>query len=303
MNTQSNTADIVLIGHFAKDKIVYRGETVTSSGGAVYYAGMALARLGWRVAVVTRLHPNDFPLLDEVKQAGVQVFARPAPATSGIENTYTTADMDRRTCKPLAFAGPFRVQDIPAITARTWIICPIIAGEVDMAVLERVRAAANVQAAGTHNRGVLALDIQGFVRVPVGDDLVYRDWPQQAEGLALVDVLKVDQAEAEHVTGQSDIHTAMRQLAAFGPKEILLTNAAGVNVYAGGQFYHAPFTARQIKGRTGRGDTCFSTYLARRQTADAGEACRFSAAATSLKMEKPGPFSGALADVETRLLM
>ena len=93
----------------------------------------------------------------------------------------------------------------------------------------------------------------------------------------------------------------MQRLAAYGPKEILLTNAAGVNVYAGGQFYDAPFTARAIKGRTGRGDTCFSTYLAKRQSADPGEACRFAAAATSLKMEKPGPFSGTLADVLERM--
>src|SRR5512137_362109 len=93
----------------------------------------------------------------------------------------------------------------------------------------------------------------------------------------------------------------MRRLAAYGPKEILLTNAAGVNVYSGGAFYHGPFTARVIKGRTGRGDTCFSSYLAKRQSAGAGEACRFAAAVTSLKMEKPGPYSGTMADALARV--
>jgi sugar/nucleoside kinase (ribokinase family) len=298
MPARTTNFELVLIGHFAKDKIVYQGQIETSSGGAVYYAGMALARLGWRVAVMTRLHPDDFDRLDEMKEAGVRVFAQAAPATSGIENTYTTADMDRRTCKPLSFAGPFRVEDIPAITARTWIVGPIIAGEVDMAMLKALRAAA-VDA--SHQPAVLALDIQGFVRVPEGHDLVYKNWPQMKEGLALVDVLKVDHAEAEHLTGQTDIKTAMLRLAAFGPKEILLTNAAGVTVYAGGQIYHAPFTARVIKGRTGRGDTCFSTYLAKRQSADPAEACCFAAAVTSLKMEKAGPFSGTLADVNARL--
>ena len=285
--------DIVLIGHFAKDRIVYQGKTETSSGGAVYYAGMALARLGWSAAIVTRLHKDDFPRLDEMKQAGVTVFAKAAPATSGIENTYTTADMDRRICKPLAFAGPFRAADMPDVTAHTWIVGPIIAGEVNMAVLKALKK--------IKGRAVLALDIQGFVRVPVGDDLVYRDWPQQAEGLALVDVLKVDHAEAEHLTGQTDIAAALPRLAALGPKEILLTSAAGVYVYSGNRVHHAPFTARVIRGRTGRGDTCFSSYLAKRQTADPAEACRFAAAVTSLKMEKPGPFSGTLADVQERL--
>lgn len=294
--TTSFDFDVVLIGHFAKDRIVYQGKTETSSGGAVYYAGMALARLGWRTAIVTRLHKDDFPRLDEMKQAGVTVFATAAPATSGIENTYTTPDMDRRICKPLSFAGPFSVADMPAVSARTWIVGPIIAGEVDIPVLKTLRALMT-----NTGRGTLALDIQGFVRVPVDGDLVYRDWPQQAEGLALIDVLKVDHAEAEHLTGETDIAAALPRLAALGPQEILLTSAMGVYVYSGGRTFHAPFTARAIKGRTGRGDTCFSSYLAKRQTAGPAEACRFAAAVTSLKMEKPGPFSGTLADVEQRL--
>ena len=284
--------DIVMIGHFAKDKIVYQGETRTSSGGSVYFAGVALARLGWRVAVMTRLHLDDFPLLDELRSAGVTVFAQPAPATSGIENTYLTPDMDRRLCKPLAFAGPFKIADIPNITARSWIVGPIIAGEVDLPFLKALAG-----------RGALALDIQGFVRVPVGNDLVFRDWSQKDEGLALVNMLKVDHAEAESLTGLTDVPAALQRLAAYGPKEILLTRASGCSVYADGEVYSAPFTSRRLLGRTGRGDTCFSSYIARRLTASPAESCRFAAAVTSIKMEEPGPFSGTLDDVEARMAL
>ena len=77
------------------------------SGGAVYYGAIALRRLGVRVAVVTRLYPDDLPFLDELSQEGVQVFVTPAPATSGIANYYSSADMERRICKPLGFAGAF----------------------------------------------------------------------------------------------------------------------------------------------------------------------------------------------------
>lgn len=278
--------DVLFIGHFAKDRNIYLGREEIASGGSVYYGALALARLGWRVAVMTRLHPNDFPRLDALKQAGIQVFAQAAPATSGIENTYTTADMDRRTCKPLAFAGPFRIADIPAISAHVWLVGPILAGEVDLDFLKAL-----------HGRGTLALDIQGFVRVPQGNDLVFNDWEQKEEGLKLVDVLKVDRAEAEALTGLDDARAAMARLAAWGPKEVLLTQSSGVTVLTGGRFYEAPFTPRQLLGRTGRGDTCFSSYLARRLTTDAGEACRFAAAVTSRKLETPGPFAGAPADV------
>ena len=106
--TLSPDVDIMMIGHFAKDRLVVDGVSETASGGAVYYGSVALRRIGLRVAVVTRLHPNDFVLLDELKQEGIQVFATAAPETSGVENIYNSADMERRICKLMAFAGPFR---------------------------------------------------------------------------------------------------------------------------------------------------------------------------------------------------
>lgn len=283
----SGPYDVLFIGHFAKDKIIVGDRVEISSGGSVYYGAVALARLGYRVAIVTRLHPDDFPRLEEVRAAGVDVFATPAPETSGIENTYLTPDMDRRVCRPLGFAGPFQPGDIPDVEARVWLVGPIIAGEVSLELLE--------QLAG---RGTLALDVQGFVRVPRGDDLVSIDWPEKARGLAQVDVLKVDQAEAEVLTGQEDPRQALLELARYGPQEVLLTRAEGVLVYARGEFHTAPFRPRSLAGRTGRGDTCFAAYLARRLTAPPEEAVRFAAAVTSLKMEQPGPFRGTLLDVE-----
>ena len=82
-----------------------------------------------------------------------------------------------------------------------------------------------------------------------------------AEGLRHVTYLKVDRAEAEALTGETDLAAAARRLAAYGPREIVLTESAGVNVYADGEVHFAPFTSRSLAGRTGRGDTCFATYL------------------------------------------
>lgn len=279
--------DIAVIGHFAKDRIVVRGEERVSSGGSVYYGAIALRRMGLRVAVITRLRQDDFGLLDELSDEGILVFAQPAEQTSGIENTYFTDDMDRRLCKPLGFAGPFRSEDMPDIQARTFLVGPIMAGEVDVPLIRMLSA-----------KGTVALDAQGFVRVREGDDLVFRDWPQKQEGLALVDVLKVDTAEAEVLTGQADVRQAMRELAAYGPKEIVLTRPQGVLVYADGEYHQAPFNPREVRGRTGRGDTCFAGYLGRRLTADPEEACRLAAAMASLKLEQPGPFRGSVEDVE-----
>ncbi len=283
--------DIMMIGHFAKDKLVVNGTSKIASGGAVYYGSIALRRIGVRVAVVTRLHPDDFPRLDELKQEGVQVFATAAPETSGIENIYTTADMERRICKLSGFAGPFQPDQIPNLSARIYLVAPIIAGEFDLPLLKLLA-----------QRGPVALDIQGFVRVREGEKLVFRDWPQKAEGLAAVTYLKLDHAEAEVLTGLTDVHAAARQIAAYGPREIVLTHNGGVLVYADEQTYEATFTPRSMDGRTGRGDTCFATYLGRRLSASPAEACRFAAAVTTLKMERPGPFRGTIAEVEALYL-
>jgi sugar/nucleoside kinase (ribokinase family) len=282
--------DLMMIGHFARDRLVVDGQGVTASGGGVYYGSIALRHLGLSVAAVTRLHPDDFPWLGDLKAEGVQVFATPAPATSGIANCYSSADMERRICKPSGFAGPFSPAEIPDLPAQIYAVVPIMAGEVDLALLELLAG-----------RGPVALDVQGFVRVCEGDELVFRPWPDVEKGLSLVTYLKADRAEAELLTGQTDLELAARQLAAYGPREVLLTESWGATVYANGATVRAPFAPRCLDGRTGRGDTCFATYLGRRLQAEPEEAIALAAAVTTLKLERPGPWCGPLADAEEQM--
>jgi sugar/nucleoside kinase (ribokinase family) len=282
--------DILMLGHFAKDLLVIDGPGEIASGGGIYYGSIAVRRLGVRVAVVTRLHPSDFARLDELGRDGVEVFATEAPETSGIANYYNPADLDRRVCKPLGFAGAFEPDEIPNVMARIYAAVPIIAGEVDLALLKSLA-----------QRGPVALDVQGFIRVRRGDDLVTEAWPEMAEGLRHVTYLKVDRAEAEFLTGQDDLAVAARQLSELGPPEVLVTESAGLTVFAEGQMHQSPFTPRSLRGRTGRGDTCLATYLATRLSASPGEATRLAGAVTTLKLEQPGPWRGTLADAEALL--
>jgi len=288
--TASPQIDIMMIGHFAQDLLVVDGHGEAASGGAVYYGSIALRRQGVSVAVVTRLHPDDFGLLDELKQEGVQVFAIPAAATSGIENIYDSADMERRICKSIGFAGAFRLSDIPGLPARIYVAASIIAGEIDLPLLRSLA-----------QRGPVAVDVQGFVRVRDDGNLVFRQWPQMVEGLSHVTYLKVDRAEAELLTGKTDLRAAARELAGYGPSEILVTQSSGVIVFADGELYEAPFTPRSFDGRTGRGDTCFATYLGQRLSTSPARAIRVAAAVTTLKQEQRGPWRGSLAEVEALL--
>jgi sugar/nucleoside kinase (ribokinase family) len=279
--------DILMVGHFAKDLLVVDGAAEEASGGAVFYGSIALRRLGLSVAVMTRLHPADFPRLDALREEGVVVYAEPALETTGIENIYQSSDMERRICKPLGFAGPFHLQHVPDVRARVNLLVPIIAGEIDLAFLR-----------GMAERGPVGMDVQGFVRVRDGAQLVFRQWPAMRDGLSHVTYLKADQAEAELLTGERTLERAAKELADLGPREIVLTQSAGVTVYADGKVHQAPFTSRNLTGRTGRGDTCFATYVGQRLRTDPETACRWAAAVTSLKQERPGPWRGSPADID-----
>jgi len=283
--------DVCLVGHFAVDKITtVDGQTTPAHGGAVHYGGLNLAHQGYRVAVVTRLHRDDFWRLDELRDAGVEVYATEAPETAGMENIFLSEDRDKRICKPLGFAGPFSVAELPEIDARLQLVIPIRAGEIDLPTLEPIA-----------EQGPVGLDVQGFVRFAEEDDIVFHDWPEKADGLKYVHYLKADDTEAEILTGLADLRAAARTLASLGPKEVLITHKSGVLVFAEGEFYTGDFTPSRIMGRTGRGDTCFTTYCARRISMGPGEACAYAAAVTSLKLESPGPFNRSLEEVEAKL--
>jgi sugar/nucleoside kinase (ribokinase family) len=279
--------DVMMIGHFAKDRIVVDGQGETISGGAVYYGSVALRHLQKRVVVVTRLHPKDYSRLEELRREEIQVVATSAPDTSGIENIYNSANMERRLCRPLGFAGSFQPGDIPDIQARIYAIVPIMAGEVDLSLLKALAA-----------RGPVALDIQGFVRVRAENELRFKPWPALVEGLPYVTYLKADRAEAELLTGLKDLTAAARRLAQLGPREIILTQTSGVTVYAAGQIHQAPFKSRSLAGRTGRGDTCFAVYLGKRLTDPPDQAVRWAGAVTSLKQEQQGPWRGSIDQIE-----
>ncbi len=282
--------DVVMIGNFAKDKIIVDGIEEVASGGGVYFGSVVVKRLGASVLVVTRLHPDDFSRLKELRHVGVEVFAIPAADTSGIANYYQSSNMETRVCHPIGFGGKYEPSDIPDFKSKVILLSPLFSGEVDLQFLQNIS-----------KRAPVGMDIQGFVRVPVGNDLIFQPWADMAEGLKFITYLKVDKAEAEYITGLSDIHEAAIKLHSMGPNEIVITQSSGVTVFADGQFYTSPFTPKSLKGRTGRGDTCFSTYVTKRLTENAETACRWAAIVTSLKQEVPGPWRGTAMDVEQRL--
>jgi len=278
--------DIAMIGHFAKDRIIALGKERTSAGGAVYYGSIPVSNIGFKVAVITRVADSDIEMIKPMEEYGVDVFPIASDVTSGIENRYIDETLERRECTPLAFAGAYDYEDFPEIESKIWHIGSLIKGEVDFDLLEKISAL-----------GRLSADAQGFVRAMKNGKLEYEDWKEKIDALPLIEFLKCDAAEAEILTGLSDIKEAATKLKSWGAKEIVLTHPGGLMIHYEDKFFNTKFNPSVVRGRTGRGDTCISSYVAWRLEHDPEESCRFAAALCSLKMENEGPYTGTVEQV------
>jgi sugar/nucleoside kinase (ribokinase family) len=280
--------DIAFLGHYTKDTIVSASGTRVVDGGAFNYGAHVAARAGLKVAAVTRLAQEDFGVVDELVQLGVDVFAKATPQSTCLRLEYPTSNVDERVIHVTSTAGAFTPTEVKNLQARALVIGASMRGEVGLGVIEEL----------AHKDALLAADVQGFVRVARDGVLIYEAWPEKGAVLAHVDVLKTDAVEAQMLTGQADMRVAARMLADLGPGEIVLTHRDGVLVYAGGQFYGAGFYPQNLVGRSGRGDTCLAAYIVRRLTAPPTAATIWAAAVTSLKMEAEGPFRRDMREVE-----
>ena len=280
--------DIAFLGHYTQDTIVSAEGRRVVDGGAFNYGSHAAVRMGLKVAAITRLAREDMKVADELKALGVAVFAEATPYSTCLRLDYPTANVDDRILYVTSSAGPFTVAQVRDISSRAFVVGASVRGEVPLAVIEELRK----------KETMIAVDLQGFIRVVHDGRMVFQEWPEKEKVLSRVDVVKTDAVEAEYLTGQKDMRIAARRIAALGPKEVVLTHRDGVLVFDGNRFYEARFHPERLTGRSGRGDTCIASYMARRLSAPPQEAVIWTAALTSLKMEAEGPFRRDIRDVE-----
>jgi sugar/nucleoside kinase (ribokinase family) len=140
-----------------------------------------------------------------------------------------------------------------------------------------------------------------MLRRSAGGSFSWSDWPEKLEYLPLVSYLKADSLESRVITGTDDRQEAARILHDWGAGEVLITHSSEALLFDGTGTYTAGFNPSNLTGRTGRGDTCFATYMTRRMTHSVEDSLRFAAALTSIKMETPGPFLGTTQEVLRRM--
>ena len=283
--------DSLIIGEIAEDTNVdYDGTTIQAIGGAVYYSGFAAANIGHKIAVLPKADTTKVDLKGVFAKApNITVFPVHSTHSFVTKNVYHTPDRERRTSTVDSVIDPYKPCEVPGeIDAAIWHLAGLVGGDIPD---EMIPYAAS--------RGAMvAVDVQTMLRWAENGGMVYHDWAAKKEMLPYIRFLKTDAAEAEILTGTDDRVAAARMLYDWGAKEILITHNTEVLVYDGKDIYTCPIKARNLSGRTGRGDTTFASYITERLTKDIPTALRTATALVSLKMETPGPYMGTREDLD-----
>ena len=254
-------------------------------GGTSYYFSHGIRHLKdtRNYKLITALAPSEYKAVEDLRAKGIQVEVLPSRKTVYFENIYGENQDDRKQ-RVLAKADPFTVEELKDEEAKFFHLGSLLSDDFSLDVVKLLSG-----------KGKLAVDAQGYLREVRGEQVYPPDWKDKREALKYIDILKVNEHEAEVLTGFKDFKQAALQLAEWGVKEVLLTlGSLGSIIYAEGTFYKIPaYPAKNVVDATGCGDTYSMGYLyMRNKGASYEEAGCFAAALSTIKLEKSGPFSG-----------
>ncbi|MDD3641017.1 MAG: PfkB family carbohydrate kinase [Atribacterota bacterium] len=284
-----NSYQIAFIGHYTKDTIVSVSGTRVVNGGAFNYGANVAARMNLEVQAVTMMSSEDSEVVSDLEKLGVKTDVTWTPESTCLKLVYPSDNPDERVIYVSSWAGPFTLREVNVINAEVIVVGASMREEIPLTVVKML----------AQKDSILAADIQSFLRVNDNGKLIAKTWPEKEEILSCIDVLKTDAVEAEILTGEKDIKKAATLIRDLGPKEVIITHKDGVLVFAEEKFHQALFYPRELIGRSGRGDTCIASYMAKRINSSPQESTIWAAAVTSLKMEAEGPFRRSIDEVET----
>ena len=277
--------DICCIGHITLDKIITPKQTTYMPGGTSYYFSHGIRHLKdyKNFQLVTALAESEMAAVDDLRQKGIDVTVLPSKHTVFFENAYGENQNERKQ-RVLAKADPFTVEELKGIEAKYFHLGSLLSDDFSLEVIEYLSS-----------KGILSVDAQGYLREVRGEKVYATDWKEKHKALKHIDILKVNEHEAEVLTGEKNYRIAAQLLHEWGVKEVLLTlGSEGSLIYAEGKLHKIPaYPPKEVTDATGCGDTYMLGYIyMRNKGADYEQAGCFAAALSTIKLEKSGPFSG-----------
>lgn len=283
--------DICTIGHITLDKVVTTQSVNFMPGGTSFYFSKAIQKFDVDYRLITAVAAAELPIVEQLQKEGIEITTLPSEHTVFFENIYSQ-NQDHREQNVLYKADPFtkEVALLPNIDAQIYHLGPLLSDDISVELLKALA-----------KKGMVSLDIQGFLRFVKNQKVHYTDWVDKDEALAHVSILKANEYEMEVITGQKEIRAGALYLAEMGVKEVIITlGSKGSVIYTDGNFYEIPsFKPKQVVDATGCGDTYMAGYLLKKiKGGNPQEAGEFGAAMATIKIQSSGPFSGDLQQVE-----
>ena len=281
--------DICTIGHITLDKVVTTKSVKHMPGGTSFYFSKAIQQFDISHVLVTALAQSEMNVVTGLRADGIEIHALPSEYSVYFENIYSE-NQDYREQNVLQKAAPFEVAIMPELEARIYHLGPLLSDDISLDLIKELAS-----------KGLVSLDIQGFLRYVENRKVFYTDWADKKEALPYVSILKANEHEMEVVTGRKDIQEGARALADMGVQEVIITlGSKGSLIYKDGLFHEIPaFKPTAIIDATGCGDTYMAGYLSKKiQGGTIEESGEYGAAMATLKISSSGPFSGDAAMVE-----
>jgi 1D-myo-inositol 3-kinase len=270
---------LLTVGHVTWD----RREGGDVLGGSASYAALTARRLGWEAAVLTSAGPDFDPARD---LPGIQVFRRPASATTRFTNLYDEDGTRHQVVT--ARADDVELLDLPEEWRRP-----------DALLLAPVAGELSAFPVGAFEADYVGAIAQGWLREIDADGTVSaQEWPAPARDLAGVHALFL----SEHDLPGGAAHAA--DFLSFVPIVALTRGWRGMTLHMRDGAREVPALPRPEVDPTGAGDVFAGAFLARYcETGDPLEAAAFACCAASCAVEGIGASTlGDRAEVERRLV-
>lgn len=271
------------IGHVTRDE--FEGDPAWRLGGTALYTAAAAARLGARVALVTRVGPNERSALEQRCAAlGIALHALVSEVTTTFAFRYEDG---RRILRLRARARALRLEDVPAdLRTPDAVILGSVAHEIDRSLL------------GAFPGSAVVVTAQGFLRQWEADGSIHaRRWD---------DVRDVTAQATAIVLSEEDVGGDLsepRRWAGHTPVIVTLAERGALVLVDGSEQSVPAFHADRVVDPTGAGDAfAAGLAVACAEGRELTDAVRFAHAVASFAIEAVG--TDGLADraqVEARL--
>lgn len=281
--------DIALLGPLSLDiNVEPDGEEVREIGGAIMYSPYAAVASGAMSIALVKAGLNESEIRSHFHDFKGDLIVLPAKTTTSIRNVYHDVTHETRRSYGIAQTDSFKLEDLSGIDAKIFHLGGLMYGDFNASFMREIP-----------KKGKLAVDAQCLLRHAdlESGDMFFEDWSEKLELLPYIDYFKVDAKEAEILTGSSDREVAARKLHEWGAKEVFISYHKEMTVFDGQTLYTCAYTPKSTAGRTGRGDTVFASYLARRLTDNIADSLLFATGLITLKIPVRGPFRGTAEDV------